>query len=262
LLNTFVEHFDAIVLFDLKTGEVVFQNRKFKQLFSKTINTFFDLEEEFIEQYKSAQTPIFNTLNVNGVKYLVKRKKVKDYLLYHFERNNYYSSMIDNIKREATIDELTKCYNRKEFNNILARMLSSSKRYQGSNFAMIMFDLDHFKNINDRYGHLAGDYVLKELSELVRFLLRDSDIFARVGGEEFMIILPQTKLHGALKTAQKLRSYIENYKFKFNSVVIPVTISLGITSIMLNDDSFTILDRVDKALYKAKETGRNKVEYL
>ena len=262
VLETFIEHFDALILFDKISGDLILSNSEFREIFNRDVKDLSDLEDFFINFYKSEQIPIFNTIDIKGNEYLVKRKIIKDYILYHFEGNNYYLNIIETIKKQGSIDELTGAYNKKEFGNIFEKYLSSAKRYEDVTFTVIMFDLDHFKKINDNYGHLAGDYILKMLSSLVISELRDSDIFARVGGEEFMILLPQTKLHGALKAAQKIRQSIQDYNFHFNNTEISVTISLGITSIVKNDTSFSIIDRVDKALYKAKGDGRNRVEYL
>jgi len=262
MLKTIIDHFDAIVLFDNKSGEVVFKNDEFDAIFEKKIEKFDDLEAVFLEYYGIGQIPLFNVIKINEMEYLVKRKVVQNYILYHFESNNYYVQIIENMKKQASIDELTACYNKKEFENIFNRMLSTLQRYSDSNFAAVMLDIDHFKNVNDTYGHLAGDFILKEMSSIIHEELRDSDVFARVGGEEFMILLPQTKLNGALKTAQKIRKSIQDYNFIFQGTTIPLTISLGITSTTKNDTYFSILDRADKALYKAKNDGRNKVEYL
>ena len=262
IIEAFIEHFDAIVLFSTRDGSVVLSNGKFHDIIDRKIQNIGDLEAFFIEYYLSEQIPIFNIIKINFKNYLVKRKILKNLILYHFEENNYYINIIDTIKKQNGIDELTQCYNRKEFENIFNRLIASTKRYDTYNFTVLMFDIDHFKHINDTYGHLAGDYVLKTLSELIRNILRDSDIFARIGGEEFVILLPQTKLHGALKTAQKIKNNVENYKFSFQSFNMPVTISIGITSVIKKDSQFSILDRVDKALYKAKNNGRNCIEYL
>ena len=264
MFETIIDHFDAIILFNQDSGDVVLRNHEFKELFNDKIKSFQDLEEFFIKYYDSAQLPILNTIKIDDKTYIVKRKIIEkeNLILYHFEDNNYYVNVIDNIKKQAIIDELTGCYNKKEFENIFKRMLSSAHRYTGSNFAAIMLDIDHFKEVNDTYGHLAGDFILKQMSIIIHEELRDSDIFARVGGEEFVILLPQTKLNGALKTAQKIRKSIEMHEFDFNSQIINITASLGITSTISNDTYFSILDRIDKALYKAKDEGRNRVEYI
>jgi diguanylate cyclase (GGDEF)-like protein len=108
---------------------------------------------------------------------------------------------------------------------------------------------------------LAGDFVLKELAKLVKSLMRKSDLCGRFGGEEFIIILPETKLVGAMKFANRLKQAVENYHFEFNNTVIPVTISIGITGVGVNDSLQSILSRVDDALYEAKRKGRNRIEY-
>jgi diguanylate cyclase (GGDEF)-like protein len=125
-----------------------------------------------------------------------------------------------------------------------------------------MFDLDHFKKVNDTYGHLAGDFILVEVSKIIKGQLRDSDIFGRIGGEEFMILLAHTKKDDSLKVTNKLLKLISNYQFIYNDQIIPITISIGITSVLNDDTYLSIVNRVDKALYKAKQNGRNKIEYL
>lgn len=262
MIEGFIEHCDAIIVFDRLDGSTVCKNSEFRKIFAIDIKNIEDFEPFFLDYYHSSQTPILNLLELNNISYLVKRKVAKSFIIYHFESNNYYLSMIENIKKQVSIDDLTGCYNKKEFEIIIKRMLSTQKRYSGSNFAAIMLDIDYFKKINDKYGHLAGDFILKEMSLLIHNGLRDSDIFARVGGEEFVVLLPRTKLNGALKTAEKICRAVKEHKFNFNGEIISLTISLGITSTMNGDTYFSILDRIDKALYKAKNSGRNRVEYF
>jgi diguanylate cyclase (GGDEF)-like protein len=119
-----------------------------------------------------------------------------------------------------------------------------------------MFDIDHFKEINDGYGHAVGDEVLVELSGLVRRNIRSADLFARWGGEEFMVLLPHTDLGGAASMAEKLRESVETHSFPG---VARVTCSFGVAGFTEIDDATVILKRVDDALYEAKETGRNRV---
>lgn len=134
-------------------------------------------------------------------------------------------------------------------------------RYKDNSFSMLMYDIDWFKKVNDIYGHLAGDYVLRELSTLVKKLLRDSDICGRFGGEEFIIILPKTKVSGALKLANKINQAAQNHDFNFQGTKIDITISVGVTSVGGTDSLFSLVDRCDNALYDAKRNGRNRVEY-
>ena len=118
--------------------------------------------------------------------------------------------------------------------------------------------IDHFKRVNDQYGHDVGDLILQELSQVISVNIRKSDIFARIGGEEFALILPNNSLDNALTFAEKLRETIARNIF---SKVGHLTISLGVTELKNDDTIDTIYKRADLALYKAKQNGRNKVEF-
>jgi diguanylate cyclase (GGDEF)-like protein len=123
-----------------------------------------------------------------------------------------------------------------------------------------MIDIDHFKKTNDTYGHLAGDYVLKELGKVISVRIRREEVLARYGGEEFSIILPETNIEGARKLAEELRKRVERHTFTFEQEIIPVTISIGIASVENRPIDLTqFLKEADDNLYKAKQTGRNKV---
>jgi diguanylate cyclase (GGDEF)-like protein len=119
-----------------------------------------------------------------------------------------------------------------------------------------MFDIDHFKGINDTFGHDAGDNVLKKLAEIVKKEIRDTDIFARWGGEEFIILLPNTQVNGGTEFAERLRKKIEDKNFKNPETV---TVSLGVTAFKTDDTEDSFLKRVDDGLYLAKKNGRNRV---
>ncbi len=164
----------------------------------------------------------------------------------------------EHFKNQAIKDELTRIFNRRYFRDILLRELKKFKRY-GKKFSLVMFDIDHFKKINDTYGHVVGDSVLKELTNLIYKNIRQTDIFCRVGGEEFVIIAIFTELDEAVNLAEKLRKQVEN--FNFNEVG-KVTISLGVTEVKKEDTFDSLTTRVDTALYNAKNNGRNRVEYL
>jgi two-component system, cell cycle response regulator len=160
-----------------------------------------------------------------------------------------------NFEQKASIDALTGIFNKNKFNEILAANMDVSERY-GTDLSIIFFDIDHFKKINDTYGHQAGDYVLKEVSSIIKGIIRKSDFFARWGGEEFIILLPQINLENALYVAEKLRKGIMNYDFK---EVKHLTCSFGVTKLCRIDTADKFVSRVDRALYKAKESGRNRV---
>jgi len=124
-----------------------------------------------------------------------------------------------------------------------------------------MFDIDFFKKINDTYGHLAGDYVLVELAQLVKLLLRNSDICGRFGGEEFLIVLPETKVAGAMKLAKRINNACKDHHFIYGQKNIEVRISAGVTAPTQSDSVASLIERCDDALYDAKENGRDRVEY-
>lgn len=125
---------------------------------------------------------------------------------------------------------------------------------------ILMLDLDNFKDINDSYGHSAGDIVLREFSGLGLKCLRDEDIFGRIGGEEFAVFLPQTKIEDGLVVAERLRTGIENYIFKYKNNKIRCTTSIGISKSFGDQIPLTdLLQMADEALYKAKRAGRNRI---
>ncbi len=153
------------------------------------------------------------------------------------------------------IDKLTNAISKDSFNEIIGFKIIESKHMR-TPLSMVMFDIDYFKKINDKYGHLVGDTTLKELSDLVRSNLRESEYFVRWGGEEFIILLPGTSMDGAKMVAEKLRRAVEGYQF---TTVGRVTCSFGVTALRVNDTINSLLERCDEALYEAKENGRNQV---
>jgi diguanylate cyclase (GGDEF)-like protein len=124
-----------------------------------------------------------------------------------------------------------------------------------------MFDIDHFKSINDNYGHLAGDYVLKELATVVKGRLRPDDVVGRYGGEEFCALLPETSVVGAASIAEDLRRRVQERRFVFEGETIPVTVSLGCAELVGEMDVLSLLKAADERLYEAKRGGRNRVCY-
>ena len=175
----------------------------------------------------------------------------------HLKKEIARRKLLENeLKKLATVDKLTSIYNRYKMDLSLEEQIEIAKRYERP-LSIIFFDIDCFKKINDTYGHKVGDKVLKELAHLVSSKLRKSDIFGRWGGEEFLIILPETTKEEAIALAEKLRKYIQTYTFdKINKL----TCSFGVTTLQNDDNYKTIITRVDKKLYKAKQNGRNRVE--
>jgi diguanylate cyclase (GGDEF)-like protein len=165
----------------------------------------------------------------------------------------------EEIYRLMTVDGLTQIYNRRYFDEALEREFNRSKRYQRV-LSIIVFDIDHFKQVNDTHGHLAGDGLLRQLASTVRARLRREDVYARTGGEEFGILLPEIPLDGARVTAEKVRRIVETMQVKFDKVIVPCTVSLGVTATDGTEASGTELyKRCDGNLYTAKNSGRNRV---
>lgn len=159
----------------------------------------------------------------------------------------------------ATVDGLTGTYNRAHFLDLFNQELRREERY-GLPLCLLVFDLDHFKAINDNYGHQAGDRVLVEFSRVVSSTLRDTDIFGRLGGEEFGVVLLQTDREGAKLLAERLRTAVEKMRIASEGSEIEVTVSIGGTEWARNDRKVeVIMNRADNALYQAKRSGRNQV---
>jgi len=165
---------------------------------------------------------------------------------------------IQELKDAAALDPLTGCYNRRAFEAQLKGHAAGAGRH-GKSLAVFMFDLDHFKSLNDTYGHLGGDEVLKEVSRLVRRNIRAEDIFARYGGEEFIAILPETDKARAIELADRLRQKISALRIPFNNRTIRVTASFGVAQLGAGVDILKLVEDADSMLYKAKFNGRNTV---
>ncbi len=175
--------------------------------------------------------------------------------------SNIENKYHEEIYKLSTIDGLTETYNKRYFLDTLERELNRAHRY-GRGLSLALFDIDHFKKINDSFGHLAGDHVLRELAALVGQHVRRQDILARYGGEEFAIILPEVDTAGSVQACEKLRMLTEQHPFKFGEDMIRVTISCGIITYdtklgAISTEAF--IGEADANLYKAKAGGRNRV---
>ncbi len=165
----------------------------------------------------------------------------------------------EEIYRLMTMDGLTQVHNKRFFDEALERESSRAQRY-GTSFCVVLFDIDHFKQINDTHGHLAGDAVLRQLGTLLRGEVRRDDVVARTGGEEFAVLTPETAVEGARELARKLLVLVAEARFEFEGVRIPVTISLGVAGWGPETQSGTeLLAVADERMYEAKRSGRNRV---
>ncbi len=166
----------------------------------------------------------------------------------------------DQLYQYSIRDGLTGLYNKKNLLETLDNEFQRCTRYDRQ-LTVMMMDLDHFKNINDTYGHLVGDRVLVMVADVLKSYFRTADFIARFGGEEFCVILPETPLASAHLTAERIRMAVSNIKLNDNGREVTVTISIGLSTFAKGMKSFTeLIELADKQLYKAKEGGRNRVE--
>lgn len=173
--------------------------------------------------------------------------------------SNIENAYHEEIYRLTTVDGLTQIFNRRYFVETLEREIGRALRYRRE-LSLIMFDVDRFKSVNDTHGHLAGDYVLKHLASVIRARIRREDVLARYGGEEFGIVLPEIDHYNAMQFAEKVRRLIEQADFRFEDVVIPVTVSVGVASLKGEvEDVLEFVKVADDNLFAAKEAGRNRV---
>jgi two-component system, cell cycle response regulator len=203
---------------------------------------------------------------VNDVPASICKLKDGDYLrigncIYRFlAGGNVEAEYHEEIYRLTIIDALTEAHNKRYLLEFLDRELSRSERYSRP-LAIIMFDIDRFKSINDELGHLGGDFTLREMSGCVKTCVRKEELFARYGGEEFIIVLPETNLEGAILVAERLRSMVEKHPFQYEGKSYPLTVSVGVAA--TNGDRplspSDLIGEADEKLFDAKREGRNRV---
>ncbi len=186
---------------------------------------------------------------------MILEQEVRDRTAELEEKNRELARLNKELEKRASTDALTGIYNRVKFNDTLESEIGRSKRYNHP-ISLAMFDIDYFKNINDTYGHHAGDCVLQELAALVSDNIRECDTLARWGGEEFVILFPETSLENCLKISEKLREQIECACF---DCIGTLTCSFGVTEFCQEDDLESLNRRIDDAMYEAKRKGRNTV---
>lgn len=228
-------------------------------------------DERFVhlsQKIPGIKSAIVLLLNVNekteGIIILMNKKNMTEW-------GNYDLVFLGNLADNAAIalhnaqlyelaitDGLTKLFIHRYFQNRLESELIRAKRYN-SNISLLMLDIDHFKKVNDTYGHQEGDYVLKKFAKIISDHIRKVDIAARYGGEEFAIILPETGITGAEQVAEHLRFLIEKEEFKIDGKNVPITTSIGVSSWDKIVSKEEFIEQSDRALYQAKHEGRNRV---
>lgn len=207
-------------------------------------------------------TRIVSILNINQdlIDFEITLKKIEnksDYIIVFNDITKYIAEK-DAYKYFAYHDHLTKIFNRQRFDEMFLKAFEYKKRYK-DNLSIILIDLDHFKIVNDTYGHHIGDLVLIAVVEVIKKRLRINDVFARWGGEEFIILLPRTNIDDAYNKAQELRHYIESF---VDNKLPPVTISAGVIEVNDFDTITTCIKRADEALYSAKMKRNNVVKII
>ncbi len=184
--------------------------------------------------------------------------KVGDSILKFLSGSDVEAQYHETIYRMTIVDGLTGVHNKRFLMESLEREIPRARRHERP-LSLLMFDIDHFKSVNDNFGHLAGDFVLKELAGVVKARLRPDDVLGRYGGEEFGVILPETAIQGAAKIGEELRLLVQAHKFTFEAEPIPVTISLGASQLQEGFDVLGFIKLADERLYAAKREGRNRV---
>ena len=167
--------------------------------------------------------------------------------------------MYTQTKQLTVTDNLTKLFNRRHFDFEFEREFKRAKRYK-NDLSVAIVDIDYFKSINDTYGHLCGDYILREVAFIIKDNFRQTDIVCRYGGEEFSIILTETPKETSAIPLERLRKRIEQNKFIYKGQQINLTVSVGVTSETDVENQYSMFEQADKALYRAKSNGRNRVE--
>jgi diguanylate cyclase len=176
------------------------------------------------------------------------------------ERARKLVELHESHRTDTLADPLTGVANRRAFQYELTRRMTEWNRQQTS-LALILIDIDRFKKFNDTYGHQAGDAVLREVASATCAAVREVDLVARFGGEEFGIILPNTNLNHAKDAAERVRSIIESSRYEYDGFSLRLTVSVGVAHVILGDDAASIIQRADAALYASKQAGRNCAHY-
>lgn len=176
------------------------------------------------------------------------------------EETAEYKKRMAQQKHKLLLDSLTQVFNRAAFDERLELEYKRWLRYQ-TPLCLAIIDIDHFKSVNDRFGHLAGDKALKVIARAMSRTLRETDFIARYGGEEFVILLPGVDESSCMTPLEKLKSVVKNIPFRFKDDKVEITISIGVTLFRSGDSSMDVFERADKALYEAKNGGRNRIIY-
>jgi diguanylate cyclase (GGDEF)-like protein len=218
------------------------------------------------EGYYAIDLQSTNGTFINDQQVEMHRMEDGDYLrvgncIYRFlAGGNLEAEYHEEIYRLTIMDALTEIYNKRYLFEFLERELARSARYSRP-LALVLFDIDHFKEVNDKLGHLGGDFTLRELAARVRERIRREELFSRYGGDEFAVVLPETTLEGAITIAERIRTLVADTPFQYEDHTFSVTVSLGVATTSGEEglNPAELLRRADERLYQAKHDGRNRV---
>jgi len=286
LLDTVLNNIDAHVYMKDEQGTMLYANRSASQLVAKSaqevigrsyVNLF---NRETSEQFRKLDAQVFATNapvtgevaahRPDGSRVYLWAKKIpiewldgKRVMIGFSTDITELSLLREKLRKQAQTDELTGVNNRRRFFELAKLEFRRARRYN-SELATIIIDIDHFKRVNDTYGHQVGDRTLKKIAGTIQRALRASDVMARIGGEEFALFLPQTSGEEAVHFGERLREKIARTPLAIgNQRTLELTVSLGVSERAAGDEKFQqLLNRADKALYQAKTTGRNRVALL
>lgn len=251
----------ARALFDAKSKSLLESTLAFAALFGKNLSLDAFFSKLHIDQ-NTLTFPYAQWKIIQGTNYFLTLRFIEDKMAVVLYNDPLLEKFYTTLVNESLYDTLTEGMRKSHGENRVFDILSLYTRHAENTFSILIYDIDHFKKVNDTYGHLAGDFILKELSKRVKNTLRTTDVFIRFGGEEFLILLPMTKMAGSMLTANRILSITSQEPFIFQNQKISLTVSIGITSPLKSDSLNVLLERADKALYKAKASGRNRIEYL
>lgn len=254
-------HYDIVMSFDIDISKKIETLEKFENIIIIFLTfMFMFLTFMFYWLNKNFTQPIKEIENAMTASKLVDNIKNENEIGHIAQAyNKLLTNLHNKIKKNRElirIDFLTKAKNRKAYHENVLELLSLYKRYQIP-FSIMLFDIDNFKEVNDTYGHSVGDDVLKDITRLVKSEIRESDFLYRIGGEEFVVLFPQTSLQSAKKVAEKIRKIIQNNLNTIENRTI--TVSIGVCEVEADDIGDSLYKKVDQLLYKSKKSGKNRV---
>ena len=213
----------------------------------------------WVEDLGSTNGTLVNDAQIDGPRQLCNGDQLRfgGSIFKFIEGGNVEALYHEEIYRLMITDGLTGAATQRAFVEFLDRELLRAKRH-GRPLSLVMLDIDHFKEVNDQHGHLAGDYVLRGVAAAVKGEVRGDELFARYGGEEFAVVLPETALGDAARFCERVRAKVEAQAFAWKEQVLRVTISMGGTSTEADENHAALLARADARLYEAKRAGRNR----